>query len=413
MERIISLVGLFVMIGIGYVMSSAKKNIRWKTVINGVLLQFVLGAVILKTQLGQSFFNGANDVAISVLGYTRAGAEFLFGPLVQMPEMEKSFGIGHGFCFAFMVLPTIIFMSALMGVLYHLGIMQKFVKMVAFVMIRLMGTSGAESLVAAANIFLGQTEAPLVIRPYIESLTQSELLAMMVAGMATLAGGVLAAYVGLGIDAGHLLAASVMSAPAALVMSKLILPELGKPVTSGAYKMDIPATTSNVVDAAAAGASDGLQLALNVGAMLVAFIALVALVNGIMAYVGGLFGFPQFGLELIFRYVFAPIAWVLGVPGADALAVGGLLGKRLVLNEFVAYIDLKALKDLISPRSFIIATYALCGFANFGSIGIQIGGIGALAPTRRKDLALLGMRALIAGTLACFMTACIAGIFID
>jgi len=317
-----------------------------------------------------------------------------------------------GFIFATMVLPTIIFMSALMSVLYHIGFMQKVVEVVAKVMMKFMRTSGAESLAAAANIFVGQTEAPLVIKPYVGSMTRSEIMCLMTGGMATVAGGVLAAYVGFGIDAGHLLAASVMSAPAALVCAKLMVPEIEQSTTAGVVKVDLPQVSTNVIDAAAAGASDGLKLAVNVAAMLMAFIALIAMLNGMLSYIGGLLGFPQLTFELLLGYLNAPVAWLLGVPWNDCLIVGAILGKKLVLNEFVGYLDLIKETVNISPRSQIIATYALCGFSNFSSIAIQLGGIGTLAPEKRAILAKYGFRSMIAGTLACYMTACIAGLFI-
>jgi CNT family concentrative nucleoside transporter len=311
-----------------------------------------------------------------------------------------------------MVLPTIIFMSSLMSVLYHVGIMQKVVEVVAKVMMKAMKTSGAESLAAAANIFVGQTEAPLVIKPFVGKMTKSELMCLMTGGMATVAGGVLAAYVGFGIDAGHLLAASVMSAPAALVCAKLMVPEVEESVTAGVVKVDLPKVSANVVDAAATGASDGLKLAVNVAAMLLAFIALIAMLNGILSGLGGLVGFPQLSFELIMGYLNAPVAWLLGVPWEDCLKVGSILGKKLVLNEFVGYLDLIAAKAEISERSTVLATYALCVFSNFSSIAIQLGGIGTMAPEKRPILAAYGMKALIGGTLACYMTACIAGILI-
>ena len=398
MERLISLLGLFVMVGIAFLLSDNKKKIRWKTIISGVLLQFTLGLLILKTQTGQAVFEGARAFFTGILGYTNEGSKFIFGELTNVPKI--------GFIFFVMVLPTIIFMSSLMSILYHIGIMQIVIKATAKVMVKVKGTSGAESL------FAGQTEAPLVVKPFIDKMTRSELMALMTGGMATVAGGVLAAYVGMGVDAGHLLAASVMSAPAALVCAKLLIPEVESSATEGVVKIELKKTTANLVDAAATGASDGLKLALNVGAMLLAFIALIAMVNGILSWGGGLFEYPQLSLELITGYLFAPIAFLLGVPWVDCMAVGTLLGKKLIINEFVAYLDLQSMSTQISERSFIISTYALCGFANFSSIAIQIGGIGTIAPTRRRDLALLGVKSLIGGTLACFMTACIAGIFI-
>lgn len=394
------------MVGLGYLLSSDRKSINWKTVGSGLLLQLTLGLLILKTSGGQAVFEAARSFFTSILSYTNEGSEFIFGTLMNTSRF--------GFIFFVMVLPTIIFMSSLMSILYHIGVMQIVIKATAKVMVKLMGTSGAESLSAAANIFAGQTEAPLVVKPFINAMTRSELMALMTGGMATVAGGVLAAYVGMGIDAGHLLAASVMSAPAALVCAKLLVPEGDEsPVTKGEVKFDLPKTTENLIDAAATGAGDGLKLALNVAAMLLAFIALIALVNGTLGWAGGLVGYPGLSLELITGYLFSPVAFIMGVPWEDAFDVGSLLGKKLIINEFVAYLDLQQMMDKLQPRSVIISTYALCGFANFSSIAIQVGGIGTIAPSRRKDLAQLGIKSLIGGTLACFMTASIAGLFIS
>ncbi|MCM2350109.1 MAG: NupC/NupG family nucleoside CNT transporter [Bacteriovoracaceae bacterium] len=405
MDRLVSLIGLLVMIGIAYALSERKKAIQWRTVITGIMLQVVFGLVILKTDFGRNVFDSIGKGFNAILGYTGEGAKFLFGGLATPSE-------SLGFIFATMVLPTIIFMSALMSVLYHIGVMQKVVEVVAKVMMKVMRTSGAESLAAAANIFVGQTEAPLVIKPFVGKMTKSELMCLMTGGMATVAGGVLAAYVGFGIDAGHLLAASVMSAPAALVCAKLLVPEVEESVTAGVVKIDLPKVSANVIDAAATGASDGLKLAVNVAAMLLAFIALIAMLNGILSAMGGWFGYPQLTFELIMGYVNAPVAWLLGVPWEDCFTVGAILGKKLVLNEFVGYLDLVAAKAQISERSTIITTYALCGFSNFSSIAIQLGGIGTMAPEKRPTLAAYGIKALIGGTLACYMTACIAGLFI-
>ena len=405
MERLVSFIGLIAMVGLLYAMSTAKKSIKWKTVGMGILLQVVFGLVILKTPMGRAVFSKVQDIFNNILAYTGEGSKFVFGNLAN-PALDT------GFIFATMVLPTIIFMSSLMSVLYHIGIMQKVVEWTARVMVKLMGTSGAESLSAAANIFVGQTEAPLVIRPFIGKMTNSELMALMTGGMATVAGGVLAAYVGLGVDAGHLLAASVMAAPAALVCAKLMVPETEESVTSGVCKIDLPKTSANLIDAAASGAGEGLTLALNVGGMLLAFIALIALLNGMIGWLGGLIGFPELSFELIMGYVFAPFAFLMGVPWDDCFNIGILLGKKTVINEFVAYMDLQQIRPEISDRAHVIATYALCGFANFSSIAIQIGGIGGLAPERRHDIARLGIKSLIGGSVACFMTACIVGMFI-
>ena len=405
MERLISFVGLLVMLGVAYMLSEKKKAIAWRTVVTGVLLQIVFGLVILKTEMGRSVFDGIGKGFNAILGFTGEGAKFLFGNLAVPSD-------SLGFIFATMVLPTIIFMSALMSVLYHVGIMQKVVEFVARIMMKTMKTSGAESLAAAANIFVGQTEAPLVIKPYVGRMTKSELMCLMTGGMATVAGGVLAAYVGFGIDAGHLLAASVMSAPAALVCSKLMVPETEVSETAGVVNVDLPKVSANVIDAAATGASDGMKLAANVAAMLLAFIALIAMLNGILKGIGFMFGHQGLTFELIMGYVNAPVAWIIGVPWEDCLTVGSILGKKLVLNEFVGYLDLVAVKGQISERSTILSTYALCGFSNFSSIAIQLGGIGTMAPEKRPTLAAYGMKSLIGGTLACYMTACIAGLFI-
>lgn len=406
MEKFMSFIGLVVMIAVAYGLSSSRKDIKWKTVCTGIGLQLLFGLLILKTPFGMSVFDGAKEAFNGILNYTTEGSKFIFGDLTNVSK--------SGFIFAFMVLPTIIFMSSLMSVLYHIGIMQKVVEGTAKVMMKIMGTSGAESLSAAANIFVGQTEAPLVVKPFVEKMTKSELMALMTGGMATVAGGVLAAYVGMGIDAGHLLAASVMSAPAALVCAKLMVPETETSTTEGVAKVDLPKTNANVIDAAAHGAGEGLSLALNVGAMLLAFIALIAMLNGMLGWVGELVGLPQLSFEFLIGYVFAPFAFLMGVPWDECVQVGVMLGKKTVVNEFVAYLDLQAAVEAgtISERAVTITTYALCGFANFSSIAIQLGGIGGLAPNRRQDLAKLGMKSLIAGTLACFMTACIAGIML-
>ncbi len=404
MERLISLLGLIVLTAVAYLLSEHKKSIQWRTVLSGIALQIVFGLLILKTSPGRAFFDAAGAAFGAVLNYTSKGSEFLFGPL-SAPQ-------NFGFIFATMVLPTIIFMSSLMSVLYHLGIMQKIVEVVARVMMKVMRTSGAESLAAAANIFVGQTEAPLVIKPYVDKMTRSEIMALMTGGMATIAGGVLAAYVGFGVDAGHLLAASVMSAPAALVCAKLMVPERENSATAGVVSVELPKLATNVIDAAATGASDGMKLAVNVAAMLLSFIALIAMLNGLLGWLGGFAGFSGLSFELIMGYAFAPVAWLMGCPWNDCVIVGNLLAKKLVLNEFVAYLDLKENMPKLSERSIIISTYALCGFSNFSSIAIQVGGIGTLAPQKRSTIVDLGVKSLIAGTLACLMTAAIAGIML-
>ena len=404
--RLMSVVGLFSMVLIAYIFSANRKAINWRTVISGILIQIVLGLIILKVPIGKEIFDGARELFTGILNYTNEGSKFVFGGLTDLSKV--------GFVFATMVLPTIIFMSSLMSVLYHVGIMQVVINFVAKIMVKVMGTSGAESLSCAANIFAGQTEAPLVVKPFIGKMTKSELLAMMTGGMATVAGGVLAAYVGFGINAGHLLAASVMAAPAALVLAKIFIPEEEVSETAGFVKLKLEKNHSNIIEAAAAGAGEGLQLALNVGAMLLAFIALIAMFNGMLGWATGLFGIEGITLERLSGWFFAPIAFLIGIPWDDCINFGTLLGKKIIINEFVAYLDLKEMIEAktMSPRAITMATYALCGFANFSSIAIQVGGIGTIAPERRSDLAKLGMKCLAGGMMAGLMTASIAGIFI-
>jgi CNT family concentrative nucleoside transporter len=318
-------------------------------------------------------------------------------------------GARYGVVFAFQILPTIIFIAALFAILYFVGLMQLIVRLFAVVMNKVMGASGAESLNVAASIFMGQTEAPLTIRPFLARMTQSELMTVMTSGMAHISGGIMAAYIAFGIDAKHLLTAVIMTAPGTLMMAKMFVPETETPETRGTVKLEVVNEDVNIIDAAGRGTAEGLHLALNVGAMLISFVALIALVNAILGAFGGWIGIAGFSLQTIFGWVFAPVAWSLGVPWRDAATIGNLLGTRMVLNEFIAFAQLGGMKDVLDPRSFTIATFALCGFANFASIGMQIGGIGALAPTRRGDLARLGLRAMLAGTLANFLTAIIVG----
>ncbi len=410
MERVISLLGLVVMVGLAWAMSEHKKQVNLRVVWGGLLLQLFFAVFILKTSIGAAIFQTIGDFFTATLGFVDAGTSLVFG--------EEYL---HHF-FAFKVLPTIIFFSSLMSILYYLGIIQKVVEAFAWVMQRTLGTSGSETLAAAANIFVGQTEAPLMVRPYISSMTKSELMALMVGGFATIAGGVLVAYVGMGIDAGHLVAASVISAPAALLISKLMIPETAQSVTLGHVELTVEEKHANVIDAATKGALDGMKLTLNVVAMLIAFLGLVALVDAALGLVGewtgALFGYNwHWSLAALFGYVFAPFAYLLGIPWVDCFYAGELLGKKMVLNEFIAYAQMMEWSQpdsgvVLSERSTLILTYALCGFANFGSVGIQIGGIGGIAPERRAELALLGIRAMIGGTLAMMMTACIAGILI-
>ena len=411
MERLVSLLGLGVFVALAYALSINRQGVRWKPVIWGLALQLLLAVFILRVPLGLGLFQWLGNLVTQFLNYADAGASFVFG---------ENF---RDFFFAFKVLPTVIFFSAFVSILYHYGILQRIVQAIAWLMMRTMGTSGAESLSAAANIFVGQTEAPLVIKPYIGSLTISELHAVMTGGFATVAGGVLAAFISFGVPAEHLIAASVMSAPAGLAISKLMYPETGKVKEHPINIDEIRAT--NAIDAVTKGALEGLRLALNIGAMIIAFLALLAAFNSLVGWVGSLVGFPNLSLELILAYLLAPVAWLMGVPWADCAQIGVLLGKKTILNEFIAYLDLQRLIEgssvfpgqedtavTVSNRAIVIATYALCGFANIGSIGIQIGGLGGLAPERQPDLAKIGVRAMIGGTLACFMTAAIAGLLL-
>jgi CNT family concentrative nucleoside transporter len=408
--RLVSVLGMFVILGIAWLFSKNRKAVNYKAVAAGTALQILLGVLIMKVQLGQRFFMFLNDVIVKLLSFTNEGSKFVFGGLMDNPSI--------GFVFAFQVLPTIIFFSSLMAVLYYLGIMQKIVKAFAWVMTRFMNSSGAESLVASANIFVGQTEAPLAIKPYMASLTESELFVVMTAGMGTLAGGVMGSYTGMlmpyipGIG-GHLLASCIMSAVGSLVIAKLMIPETGEPMTRGKLDMKLELPDKNVIDAAANGATTGLQMALNVGGCLLAFMALLAMLNFIVGHLGGLAGHPALSLEKIFGWIFTPIAWLTGIPMNEAPQVGTWIGQKTVLNEFVAYFSmsdfLKANPAAISQRSLIIGAHALAGFSNFLSIAIQIGGLGALAPERRHDIARLGLYAVLAGSLACFLSAAITG----
>lgn len=435
--RFMGVIGCVVIVGLALLMSSDRRRIHWKLVGVGIGLQLGFALLVLKTDAGRALFDATNGVIKQLLSFSRDGARFLFGNLVDnaVPVTGADGGATAmmaqtGALFAFGVLPTILFFSMGSAVLYHLGILQKVVQVLAWVMRRAMGTSGAESLAAAANIFVGQTEAPLVVRPFLPKMTRSEIMALMSGGFATVAGGVMAAYVGMleGVFpdiAGHLVAASVMSAPAALVIAKIMLPETEVPETRDGAQVSVERTDANVIDAAARGTSEGLQLALNVGAMLIAFTALIPLLNWLLqapSYVFETVGmegagelFSSLTLEGILGFAFAPFAFLLGVPWEDAAAIGSLIGSKTVINEFVAYLQLSTMLEggqIAHGKSVIIATYALCGFANFASIGIQIGGLTVIAPGRRKDLAELGLRAMIAGSLACFMTAAIAGMLL-
>ena len=417
-QRLISLLGLFSMVGIAWLLSAQRDRVSWRIVGWGVGLQLMFGVLVMKTRAGLWVFSVLNDLVLALLGFTAQGTEFIFGAFAS----EK-------FTIAINVLPTLIFFSALMTMLYHLGLMQRLVSGFAWIMRRTMKTSGSETLATAANAFVGQTEAPLMVAPFIKGMTRSELAAVMTGGFATVAGGVLAAYVGL-LDrvvpniAGHLIAASVMSAPAALVIAKVMWPETEESETADGARVEVERPDVNLVDAAARGATEGMKLALNVGAMLIAFIALIALGNALLGlpfelyneWMGleGAAAIEPWTLQKLLGWIFWPFAFLIGVPAAECGVIGTLLGEKLVLTEFIAYLHLyESLADGItqlSPRTVVIASYALCGFANFGSIGIQLGGIGGIAPERRHDLARLGVQAMFGGMLASLMTASVAGL---
>jgi len=403
MGRFTGLLGLIVIMGVAWLMSRQKRAIKLRVVLWGLGLQFGFAVLVLDTRVGD-LFKAASSAVAAMLNYAEAGSSFVFGDV-----LGKSTG-SLGTVFAFQVLPIIIFIASFFSILYYLGIMQWVVKAFAIGMQKVMGASGAESLNVAASIFMGQTEAPLTIRPFIAGLTESELFTIMVCGMAHVSGAVMAAYVKFAhVEIQHLLTAVIMTAPATIMLAKILQPEVGTPVTAGRVEVKLENNAVNLIDAAAQGAGDGLQLCLNIGAMLIAFLALIAMMDGIFAWAHGLVSWIPKSMEELFGLVFAPIAWLLGVSWKDAYAIGQLLGERLVTNEFIAFIDLGKIKAQLDAHSFTIATYALCGFANFSSIAIQVGGIGALAPSRKSDLARLGMRAVAAGTMANFMSACIAG----
>lgn len=410
------LIGLVGILALAYALSTNRKAISMRVVGWGLGLQVLFALLVLKTAVGQRVFEVLGEKMRQLLDFSVVGSAFVFGPLgdrsIWIQVMGTTFGenaANYGTIFAFQILPTIIFIAALFAILYFVGLMQLIVRLFAVVMNKVMGASGAESLNVAASIFMGQTEAPLTIRPFLARMTQSELMTVMTSGMAHISGGIMAAYIAFGIDAKHLLTAVIMTAPGTLMMAKMFVPETETPETRGTVKLEVVNEDVNIIDAAGRGTAEGLHLALNVGAMLISFVALIALVNAILGAAGGWIGVEGFSLQTIFGWVFAPVAWSLGVPWRDAATIGNLLGTRMVLNEFIAFAQLGGMKDVLDPRSFTIATFALCGFANFASIGMQIGGIGALAPTRRGDLARLGLRAMLAGTLANFLTAIIVG----
>jgi CNT family concentrative nucleoside transporter len=412
--RLISFMGIFVMLLLAWVLSEDRRRIHVRLIVTGMLFQLVFALLILKTAPGRIVFNAMQRFVNGIIACADEGSAFVFGE-----------GFKEHF-FAFSVLPIIVFFSCLTAILFHWGVIQKIVKAMAWSMVRVMDVSGSESLAAAANVFLGHTEAPLMVRPYLESMTRSELMAMLTGGMATIAGSVMAAYVGLGIDAGHLLAASIMSAPASLVIAKIMVPEREQSLTKGQVRVEVPRQGRNVIDAACNGAGIGLKLALNVGAMVLAFVCLIALINWglergqyyIVYLVNGAdtaANLPETSVltfQKIIGWIFCPFAWVMGIEAGDVFKISSVLGEKTVLNEFIAYMDLVRMREQLSPRSFTIATYALCGFANFGSVAIQIGGVGSIVPSRREDIAQLSLRSMVGGTLAAFTTACIVGMLI-
>lgn len=431
------LFGLAVLIGIAWVFSNNKRSVDWRLVATGVALQIAFAAFVLMTSWGSSIFESLGQVFVKLIEFTNEGSKMILGGLADQDK--------YGFVFIFHALPTVIFFASFMAILYHLGVMQWVVRIMALAITKVMRVSGAETTSVCASVFIGQTEAPLTVRPYISRMTESELLTMMIGGMAHIAGGVMAVYIGMlagtdpeqqAIYAKHFLAASIMAAPATLLIAKILIPETGTPLTAGTVTVHVEKESKNIIDAAAAGASDGMRLAINIAAMLLAFVALIAMVNHLIGWVGdwhipgyqsmnmmlndGAIGDAQtvkLNLGLILGYVLAPIAWVIGIEWKDAVIAGGLIGQKIVLNEFIAYLQLAQTPvgegvGAISENSRLILTYALCGFANFASIAIQIGGIGGLAPERRGDLARFGLRAVLGGSIATLMTATIAGVLI-
>ncbi len=407
MPRAVSFLGLLAMLLLAWLCSENRRKMNWRLILSGVALQVLIGVVLLHSGPGRRAFEAARAFITTLIACSDEGAKMIFSSFFWNAEYFP-----HGPPLAVTILPTVIFFSSLTAVLFYLGLLQWVVRMMARVMVWVMDASGSESLCTAANVFIGMTTAPLTIRPYLASMTRSELMVMMTGGLATVAGGVMAVYAGMGADAGHLLVASLMSAPASLVVAKIMVPETENSPTKGMVRVEVPSADANLLDAACRGAAEGLKLALNIAAMLIAFVALLQLANWTLSPTGYWLDEPL-TLQRILGWVCAPLAWLMGVEWKDAIDVGRLLGEKTIFNEFVAYQHLTAeLKDTLSPRSFTIATYALCGFANFGSVAIMIGGIGGLVPERRADLARYGLRSLVGGSLAAFMTACIAGMLI-
>jgi CNT family concentrative nucleoside transporter len=422
MERFTGLIGIVVIFAIAFLLSNNRKAINYRLVVTGLIVQIVLALFILKVPVGKEIFSWLGAAVTKVLDFSQAGANFVFGGLVNKTLMDKAFGPGNDFIFFFKIIPTIIFVAVLVSVAYYLGIMQRIVKGIAYVVYKVMGVSGSEALSNVASAFVGQVEAQIMIKPYLKGMTMSELLASMTGSMACIAGGVMAVYIALGVPAEYLIAASLMAAPGALVISKIVWPETEVSETQGNVSLEVKKTNANLVDAISHGASDGLKVGLNVIAMLIGFIAIIALLDYVLGKIGS--GLGHLGLTLAFigidintlslnqilGSIFSLFAWVMGIPGKDIQVAGSLMGTKMVINEFVAYLDLAKIKETLDPKTLLITSFALCGFANFSSIAIQVGGIGELAPERRSDLAKLGVKALICGTLASYLSATIAGI---
>jgi CNT family concentrative nucleoside transporter len=406
------LLGIVLILGVSFLMSNNRKAINYRTVGVGLLMQVLLAVFILKTETGQNLFQWLGDSINTLLGQADKGAQFVFGSLVNRDLMIKAFGPGNDYIFFFKVVPTIIFVSVLVNMFYHLGILQRVVSFIGKGVHWLMGVSGAEALSNVASTFVGQVEAQIMIKPYLKNMTNSELMASMTGSFACIAGGVMAVYISLGVPAAYLLAASLMAAPGALVISKIMFPETEKSETEGEVKLELSKTHANLVDAIAAGASEGLKVGMNVIAMLIGFIALIALVDLGLGHIGAWINYPELSMNTILGKVFSVFAFAMGVPAQDIEVAGALMGKKMVVNEFVAYLDMVHLKATLDPKTIAITSFALCGFANFSSVAIQIGGIGELAPSRRSDLAKLGFKALIAGTLASYLSATLAGLLL-
>ncbi len=412
MERFTGLIGIVLILGIAYALSNNRKAINYKTVGVGLGLQLFLAVFILKVPLGKTIFGWLGEKVTWLLNFSDKGAEFVFGILSKDADLGQVLGAANGFIFFFKIIPTIIFVAVLVNILYHIGLMQIVVSVLAKGMKKLMNVSGAEALSNISSAFVGQVEAQIMIKPYLKGMTMSELMASMSGSFACIAGGVMATYIKFGVPAEYLIAASIMAAPGALAISKIIYPETEESETRGEVKLKVAKQHSNIVDAISAGCSDGLKVGLNVVAMLIGFLALIALINAFLGSMGAMFGYPTFSLDTVLGFLFAGLAWAMGVPSHEIMTAGALMGTKLVANEFVAYLQLKEMITKIDPKTMVIVSFALCGFANFGSVGIQIGGISALEPERRADLARLGFRALIAGTLASYMSGTLAGLML-